>query len=148
MNELKIAALDADDLLIVSAHLQDAIVRPVEASLDRKTQTFVIPLRRFVWEKKKRWLGRARGERRLAALSIARVSAVRSTGIDQLAEETVLNLLAIRFTPKAENDDPSGTIELTFSAGAAIALDVECIELRLADLGAAWQTESRPAHDL
>ena len=148
MNELKIAALDADDLLIVSAHLQDAIVRPVEASLDRKTQTFVMPLRRFVWEKKKRWLGRARGERRLAALSIARVSAVRSTGIDQLAEETVLNLLAIRFTPKAENDDPSGTIELTFSAGAAIALDVECIELRLADLGAAWQTESRPAHDL
>ena len=148
MNELKIAALDADDLLIVSAHLQDAIVRPVEASLDRKTQTFVIPLRRFVWEKKKRWLGRARGERRLAALSIARVSAVRSTGIDQLAEETVLNLLAIRFTPNAENDDPSGTIELTFSAGAAIALNVECIELRLADLGAAWQTESRPAHDL
>ncbi len=146
MNELKLAALDADDLLIISAYVQDAVVKPIEISYDGRSRTLIVPLRRYVWEKKRRFL--SRGERRLAALSVARVSSLRSTGIDRSAEDAVLNLLALRFVPATGEADPSGTIELTFSGGAAIAADVECIELRLADLGAAWQTENRPAHDL
>ncbi|MCP1198586.1 DUF2948 family protein [Notoacmeibacter sp. MSK16QG-6] len=146
MNELKLAAFDADDLVVISAHCQDALAKPVEAAYDRRTQTFVLPLRRYAWEKKRRFF--SRGERRLAVLSVARVSAVRSTNIDQSADESVLNLLAVQFAPNGLEDDPGGTVELIFSADATIALEVECIELRLADLGAAWQTESRPAHDL
>ncbi|OXT01622.1 hypothetical protein B7H23_01220 [Notoacmeibacter marinus] len=146
MEALKLAAFDTDDLVVVSAHCQDALAKPVEASFDKRTRTFVLPIRRYAWEKKRRFFGR--GERRLAALSIGAVSAVRSSNIDQAADEAVLNLLAIRFTPSEAEDDPGGTVELVFSADATIALDVECIELRLADLGAAWQTENRPAHKL
>ncbi|RLQ89340.1 DUF2948 family protein [Notoacmeibacter ruber] len=146
MDALKLAALDIDDLVILSAHTQDALVKPVEASYDRRTRTFLLPLRRYAWEKKRRFLGR--GERRLSALSVSGVTAVRSTGIDRSAEEAVLNLLALRFTPSDAQDDPGGAIELTFSGDATIALEVECLELRLADLGAAWQTENRPAHEL
>ena len=55
----------------------------------------------------------------------------------------VLELLAIRFVP---GEAPGGTIELVFSGGGAIRLDVECIEARLADLGGAWEASSRPQH--
>lgn len=55
----------------------------------------------------------------------------------------MLNLLAITFEA---GDAPSGTIVLTFSGGAALRLEVECIEAQLADLGAAWETPSRPSH--
>ena len=43
-------------------------------------------------------------------------------------------------------DEPAGTIDLVFSGGAAIRLEVECIEARLADLGGAWEAGSRPEH--
>lgn len=145
MKALKIAALDQDDLEILAAHVQDAVAKPAEMSFDSKSQNFTLPLRRYVWEKKRRWFGR--GERRLAALSAGRVTAVRSTGVDRTSETAVLNLLTIRFVPRTGDDDPSGTLELVFSGEAMIALDVECIELRLADLGAAWQTDTRPRHD-
>jgi hypothetical protein len=56
----------------------------------------------------------------------------------------VLSLLAIRFVPGAEA--PAGTLELIFSGDAAIRLDVDYIEARLADLGAAWEAAARPRH--
>ena len=34
----------------------------------------------------------------------------------------------------------------TFSGGAALRLEVECLEVELADLGPAWATECCPAH--
>ena len=57
--------------------------------------------------------------------------------------EDVLSLLAVGFVPV---DRPAGLIELVFSGGGAIMLDVECIEARVADLGGAWAATSRPAH--
>ena len=35
---------------------------------------------------------------------------------------------------------------LTFSGGAVLRLEVECLEVELADLGPAWVTEACPAH--
>ena len=55
----------------------------------------------------------------------------------------MLSLLAISF---AATDAPAGTVELVFSGGGAIRLEVECIEARLADLGGAWEASSRPVH--
>ena len=57
----------------------------------------------------------------------------------------MLSLLAINFTPG--NEPPEGTIELTFSGGGAIRLDVECIEVSLEDLGSAWESARVPSHD-
>jgi hypothetical protein len=64
-------------------------------------------------------------------------------GLDQARADDVLSLLAIRFVA---GEAPAGTIELVFSGGIAIRLEVECIEARLTDTGAAWETLSRPAH--
>jgi hypothetical protein len=55
----------------------------------------------------------------------------------------VLNLLAVEFS---ETDGPSGVVKLTFSGGAALRLDVECLEAELADLGPSWTTAACPVH--
>jgi hypothetical protein len=56
----------------------------------------------------------------------------------------LLFLLALRFEKKGEG--PEGTIELSLSGTASIALDVECIEVQLADIGGAWEASSKPRH--
>jgi hypothetical protein len=44
-------------------------------------------------------------------------------------------------------DDPSGVVTLVFSGGAAIRLEVECLECQMSDLGPVWETTSAPAHE-
>ena len=58
-------------------------------------------------------------------------------------KDQVLNLLAVAFE---QTDQPAGVVTLTFSGGAALRLEVECLEAELADLGPAWATECCPAH--
>lgn len=142
MTELKLLALDAGDLEIMSAHLQDSVLKVGDIAFSPKLKQFSLAANRFVWETAKR---KSRSfERRRAALTFKRVEAVRSTGIDRQERENVLSLLAIRFLPKG--DGPEGVVELLLAGGATIALDVECIEGQLADIGGAWETTSLPRH--
>ncbi len=145
MDLLKLAALDAEDLEVISAHVQDAVMKTGELTYHTRERRFAMVMRRFAWEKeKKRLFRRQIHERRLSALQFDRVLSVRSTGIDTSKPETVLSLLALRFEP---GEAPSGVIEIAFSGGATIRLDVECIETRLSDIGAAWETPVRPRHN-
>ncbi len=141
MDLLKLVALDQEDLAIVSAHLQDAIVRVGDLTYLCKEKRFALVGRRFDWEAGPNEPPR----RRLTGLHFERVKAVRARGIDRSNPDAVLSLLAITFE---ETDNPSGTATLIFAEGAAIQLDVECIELQMKDLGPVWEAESRPAHDL
>ncbi|SIQ58509.1 Protein of unknown function [Rhizobium sp. RU20A] len=142
MDALKLMALDAEDLAIVSAHVQDAVLKVSGLVFEPRRQQLSVIVNRFVWEKAE---GRRRSyERRRAALVFKRVRAVRSAGIDREKPEDVLSLLAATFTPHGEG--PEGTVNLAFSGGATMALDVECIEVQLADTGGAWETSSLPRH--
>ncbi|MFC6489515.1 DUF2948 family protein [Nitratireductor sp. GCM10026969] len=144
MDLLKLVALDEEDLQILSAHVQDAVMKVGDLTLLKREKRFVLPLRRFAWEKEKRGLFRkGPHERRLSMLHFDRVLSVHSTGIDRQKPEDVLSLLAIHFVP---GEAPAGTVKLIFSGGAVLSLDVECIEARLADTEAAWQTPARPRH--
>ena len=143
MSQLKLVALDQQDLEIVSAHVQDAVMKVGDFSYMASERRFVVAMNRFVWENKPRFFSR-NNERRRSVLHFEGVSAVKATGFSQDDSDFVLSLLAVRFAPGP--DAPAGTVELTFSAGAAIRLDVDYVEARLADLGAAWETASRPAH--
>lgn len=149
MDSLRLDAVDADDLAILSAHCQDAVVRLKDCSFSPKSQNFDLLMNRFVWENteaRSRFslFRRREYERRRAGLHFARVRDVQRIGIDPRAADQVLSLLAMRFEP---GDAPSGWIELVFAGGSAIRLDVECVEARLTDLGAAWSTTARPDHD-
>jgi hypothetical protein len=142
MTELKLLALDKDDLDVVSAHMQDAVFKLGDVSWSASDRMFSLAANRFDWEAA---TGKRKGfERHRAALVLKRVQAVRSNGIDRNRKEDVLSLLAIRFAQKGEG--PEGTVELVLSGAATIALDVECIEVALADIGGAWETASRPRH--
>ncbi|MBA4219623.1 DUF2948 family protein [Bosea sp. (in: a-proteobacteria)] len=135
---LKLIALDADDLSVISAHLQDAVLKRGDIAWLPGEQRFALALRRFDWE------GAAQGQkrRRLSALHFERVTAARSTKI--AADDAVLSLLAVTFT--GSDDDPAGQVTLHFSDGAAIRLDVECIEAQMKDLGPIWEAVATPAH--
>jgi hypothetical protein len=134
---LKLIALDADDLSVISAHLQDAVLKRGDIAWLPGEKRFALALRRFDWE------GAAQGQkrRRLSALHFDRVTAARSTRI--AAGDAVLSLLAVTFTG---SDDPAGQVTLHFSDGAAIRLDVECIEAQMKDLGPIWEAVATPAH--
>ncbi|MGK6316223.1 DUF2948 family protein [Neorhizobium sp. DT-125] len=142
MTELKLLALDKDDLGVISAHMQDAVFKVGDVHWSPGEKSFSLAANRFVWEKAGE---RRKGfERRRSAMVLKRVEAVRSAGIDRNKKDEVLSLLAITFVQKG--DGPEGTIELVLSGTATIALDVECIEVALADIGGAWETASKPRH--
>ena len=73
-------------------------------------------------------------------------SLARHPGASRIARTwtaTLLNLLAVEFT---ETDAPAGVVTLMFSGGAALRLEVECLEVELADLGPVWTTTCCPIH--
>lgn len=138
MPDLKLLALDNEDLEVISAATQDAIVRVSDMGFAKADRRFALLMNRFAWEE----AGKTR-QRKRAALHFDRVSDVKVAGIDTNAQEGVLELLAIRFTV---SDDPAGTVDLDFAGGGTVRLSVECLEARLQDLGAAWAAKATPAH--
>jgi hypothetical protein len=141
---LRLAALDTDDLAVISAHMQDAVARLGDFAFLRRQGTFALVANRFVWVREPG--GEKTGQRRQAGLSINRVRRARSTRIRQGAPDAVVSLLAITFAPEPEG--AGGTIELTLAGGGAIRLEVECIEVQMSDIGEAWATPNVPHHDL
>jgi hypothetical protein len=57
--------------------------------------------------------------------------------VDPAGKDKVLNLLAVEFN---ETDSPAGVVTLTFSGGATLRVEVECLEVELADLDSAPAT--------
>ncbi|WP_378944280.1 DUF2948 family protein [Mesorhizobium sp. ANAO-SY3R2] len=142
MNQLKLVALDEQDLEIVSAHVQDAVVKVGDIEFQAPTKRFALAMNRFAWEAKTGFF-RPKYERRRSIMHFDRVLSAKLHGISRAKTDEVLELLAIRFVA---SEHPAGAIELLFSGEAAIRLEVECIEARLTDTGAAWQASSRPIH--
>lgn len=144
MNLLKLVALDERDLEVVSAHVQDATVRVGDIEYRAAAKRFAVAMNRFAWETKKGFI-RPKYERRRSILHFDRVLSAKLFGISRDKKDDVLELLAVRF---AAAQEPVGTIELTFAGNAAIRLEVEVIEARLTDTGAAWEASSRPIHTI
>ena len=138
---LRLVALDDEDLEVISAHLQDAVVVVRDIIWLPAEKRLVIALNRYDW------LGQIGPapvcRRRRAALRFERVEAFKARGVDAAASADVLNLLAIEF---AETSPPGGSVLLTFSGGGALRLEVECLEAELADLGPEWAAVRCPGH--
>jgi len=141
MDGLKFIALDQDDLAVISTHLQDAVVKVADVIWMPEDRRLVIGLNRFDWEATLDPDPQYR--RRRSALRFDRVLSCKCRQVTPADKETVLNLLAVEFD---EKDAPAGCVTLTFSGGAAVRLEVECLEAELADLGAAWTTSVCPGH--
>src|SRR3954464_1592924 len=105
---LKLTALDADDLVVISAHLQDAVLLTGDIKYLRDQGKLALAANRFVWNGDER---NAMGERRRTGLQFNRVTAARSQRINLADPEGVLSLLSITF---AETNAPSGALTLNF----------------------------------
>ena len=143
MADLKLIALDDEDLRILSAHLQDAVVRVGDICYEPGRQRFALLLNRFDWSALAQRRPSLPYRRCRSGMRFERVSAVRSLHINRSDKDAVLSLLAITFAP---SEPPSGTVTLHCSGNMAIELDVECIEAELRDLGSAWATAKKPRH--
>jgi hypothetical protein len=145
MAELKLIALDADDLAVVSAHLQDAVLKVADLAYLPRERRFAALANRFDWvEAIKDGAEPAQGyARRLAALRFECVEGAKIHNIDLADKERVLALLAISFEPQ---EAPAGLVTLHFADGGAVRLQVECIEAEMKDLGPVWQSKSKPQH--
>lgn len=143
MDLLKLIALDSEDIQVVSAHLQDALVRTADIHWRPSEKRLVIGLSRFDWESASSDGPEFRRCR--SALRFERVLSCKCRHVDSGSKNEALNLLAVGFS---EDDPPGGVVTLTFSGGAALRLKVECLEAELADLGPAWGTEVCPSHAL
>lgn len=143
--ELKLVALDKDDIEVVSAHVQDARVRVGEILWQPHDHRFIMPVNRFDWMAAVDAKPENRPDYRRCrtALRFERVISCKFRGLDQSNKNGELNLLAVEFT---EQDAPAGAVTLTFSGGAVIRLDVECLEAELADLGEIFAAELCPDH--
>jgi hypothetical protein len=138
---LRLVALDEDDLAVVSAHVQDAVVRVADMAYLPKEKRFALLASRFDWC----CAEGGRMERCRAGLHFDRVEHAAFAGFDRTDAAGVLNLLSILFEP---GEPPGGVILLTFSGGAALRLEVECIDAQIRDLGPRWEAHARPGHQI
>jgi hypothetical protein len=129
--QLKLIALDADDLAVISAHVQDARVQTSDIIWRQNERRLVIGMNRLDWEQT--LAGEAEPRRLIAALRFDRVLACKSRDIDLGSPDKPLDLVGIEFH---EAEAPGGSAVLLFAQGGALRLDVECLECELTDLGA------------
>ena len=141
MEPVKFIALDPEDLEVVSTHLQDALVKVADVIWRPQENRLVIALSRFDWlaaEGTRPELRRCR-----SALRFERVNSCKCRSVNPAGKDAVLNLLAVEFSG---TEAPAGVVTLTFSGGGALRLEVECLEVELADIGPSWPAAVRPIH--
>ena len=143
---LVLGAVDPEDLEVLSAHVQDAIVAAGHMAFERGRGRFALLLNRYLWEEQP---SRGHARRVQAGLHFDGVKNVQTRNLQGKPRDALLNLLSLRFEPAAESGrDPGGAVVLTFSGDAAVRLDVECLDAHLRDIGEPWRARARPSHPL
>lgn len=142
---LRLKALDADDLQVISALIQDAVFPGTEMTFAAKDRRFAILLNRFRWEDADGATQRRRDfERVQAVLAIEDVMTVQTQGVTKGDPDTVLSILSVAFEAGA---DGGGRVVMTLAGDGAIACDVEALEVVLRDVTRPYIAPSRKAPD-
>src|ERR1700730_9395665 len=139
----RLIAFDADDLSVIAANLQDALVRGGDMAYLPQSKQFAMVTSRFDWIDAAKSDGACGCERCRTGMHFGRVLKVSCRGFCHRDEALVLNLLDIAFK---QTTPPAGFVEFIFSAGRALRLEVECLEAEIRDLGHRWKARSTPCH--
>ncbi len=144
---LKLRAISAEDLAVISAMVQDAVVRVADMGYDARHHRFALVMNRFCWEKLAAGtpVGERPAERVRAGLHFDGVLKAECRAIPRGDADAVLELLAIEWHPL---EDGNGHILLDFAGAATVRLCVECLEAHLADMSDSWKARCIPAHQL
>lgn len=140
---LRVRAEDPEDLVVVSAYLQDAVVPVSEIAFEKVDSRFAMVVGRFRWERMPQDLtipeDGASFERVHCGVRFENVTAVKTRGIDRGDRGRMLNLLQIAAG--------EGFVDLIFANDATVRLDVTALSCHVEDLGEPWPTVFRPSHD-
>ncbi len=132
--KLKLLAQDADDLVMLSAALQDAEVKLADISYAPAARTVTFPLTRYRWE--------ADGKEQVScAVQFGDVLSVKARGLDR---DKTCSLMLLEFMANAE--PPGGSLLLVFAGCGELKVEVECVDAALADLSDPWPAETHPDH--
>jgi hypothetical protein len=143
---LRLRASSAEDVTVLSALVQDAVAETAEIAWARRHRRFALLVNRFRWEDAPAAERQGRPfERVRALLSIEGVLAARSSGVDPKDRSLVLSILALAFEP---GEDGAGTLRIVLAGDGEIALDVETLDVTLADVTRPYEAPSgnRPGH--
>ena len=140
-DKLKLTALDADDLGVISAACQDALVAVRDCAYFKDEKRFVLLLNRFRWEADP--TVEAAHSRTHSALVFNEVTAVRHHEIPLDEPDRMLELLALVLDYRGDGDR---SVTLRFAAGRAIRLEIARLACHLGDVGEPWATPWKPAH--
>ena len=139
---LKLIARTEEDLRIISAHLQDAIISTKDIANLKKNKIFLMQLNRFMWEDVEKGVFR-KNKRIRTILKFENVIEVNSKNISQNNKDKFLDFLAIECT---QMPDENYEMKLIFSGDSVIKVVAEVIEVALDDQGEPWDTKNKPKH--
>ena len=142
-SNLKLLAINDDDLKVLSAHLQDSVTLVRDMVFLKKNRTFLMMANRFMWEDIEKGIFR-KNKRIRCAVKFENVFEVRSKNINQKRPNKILELLSIE--NKLKNN--KHRLILTFSGSNEVALIVEEIQVLLDDIGLLWEVKRIPKHKL
>lgn len=142
---LALIAADADDLAVMSALLQDAVLPVSDMRYVAKRREFGLLLNRFRWEDRAAAERAGRAYERVRCLLVFRdVTAARSQGILQQEGDMILSLLSIGFVA---GEDGTGRVILTLAGDGAVELEVEALNATARDVTRPYVAPSRKMPD-
>ena len=143
IKNLKLLATSEEDLKVIAAHLQDAIVAIQETANLKKNRIFLIQLNRFMWEDVEKGIFR-KNKRIRTILKFDNIISVSSKNINTRDKKNFLDFLTIESNLLP---DKSYEIKLVFSGDCVIKIKAEVIDATLDDQGSPWESKTQPKHD-
>ena len=142
VQNLKLIAKTNEDLRVISAHLQDSIVKTSDIANLKKNRIFLMQLNRFMWEDVEKGVFR-KNKRIRTVLKFENILKVASKNVDQNKNDRFLDFLAIE---TIKMPDKNYEMNLIFSGDVVLKLIAEAIEVTLDDQGSPWESKNKPEH--
>ncbi len=142
VQNLKLIAKTDEDLRVISAHLQDSIVKTSDIANLKKNRIFLMQLNRFMWEDVEKGVFR-KNKRIRTILRFENILKVTSKNVNQKKNDRFLDFLAIE---TSKMPDKNYEMNLIFSGDIVIKLVAEAIEVTLDDQGSPWESKNKPKH--
>ena len=142
VKNLKLIAKTQEDLKVISAHLQDAILNYRDTAHLKKNRIFLMQLSRFMWEDVEKGVFR-KNKRIRSVLKIDNVIKVDSKNLNHTKNDKFLDFLTIETIQMPDNNYE---MRIVFAGDTIIRILAEVIEVTLDDQGDAWNTKNMPKH--
>ena len=139
---LRLVAEDDADLKVISAAVQDAVLKAENIKYDSKRRRFTLEVNGFQWEDAPK---RGPKTRVRALLAFDSVLGVKTRAVSKTDPDMVMSILSVTFEP--DDEPPGGKVSILFSGDGELQLDAEALDVTLLDSEYEWATRHTPDHD-